>query len=73
GCENCVGTGYRGRTGLYELMLMDEDVQRIVIRGGDSEAVKKVALEKGMQTLQTYGKNKVLDGVTTIEEVLRVT
>ena len=54
-------------------MLMDEDVQRIVIRGGDSEAVKKVALEKGMQTLQTYGKNKVLDGVTTIEEVLRVT
>ncbi len=73
GCENCTGTGYRGRTGIYELMLMDEDVQRVVIRGGDSEAVKKVALEKGMETLQTYGKNKVLDGVTTIEEILRVT
>ncbi|MBL8021648.1 MAG: type II secretion system ATPase GspE [Leptospirales bacterium] len=73
GCDNCVGSGYRGRMGLYELMLMSEDVQRVVLRGGDSEAVKKVAIERGMVVLQDYGRQKVIDGATTIEEVLRVT
>lgn len=73
GCEECAKTGYRGRKGIYELMLMDEEIQRVVLRGGDSDAVRKVALEKGMMSLREYGKIKVIEGLTTIEEVLRVT
>jgi general secretion pathway protein E len=73
GCEECAKTGYRGRKGIYELMLMDEEIQRVVLRGSDSDAVRKVALEKGMMSLRDYGKIKVIEGLTTIEEVLRVT
>jgi len=54
-------------------MLMDEEIQRVVLRGGDSDAVRKVALDKGMMSLREYGKLKVIEGLTTMEEVLRVT
>jgi len=72
GCENCVGTGYRGRLGIYEFMPMGEELQRIVLSGGDSEALKKGALERGMTALRDYGREKIRLGETTIDEVLRV-
>ncbi len=72
GCDACVNSGYRGRAGIYEFLLVDDDVQRTVLRGADADTIKKVALTKGMQTLRDYGRIKILEGVTTIEEVLRV-
>ena len=73
GCENCVNTGYRGRAGIYEFMTMDEDIQKLVLKGSDADTLKKAAVKKGMLTLRDYGKIKVADGLTTMEELLRVT
>ena len=73
GCESCVQTGYQGRMGIYELMIVDNDVQRAVLQGGDAEQVRQVALKNKMVSLLDYGKIKVQEGVTTIEEILRVT
>ncbi len=76
GCDHCAGTGYRGRAGIFSFMLMDNDVQRAVLRGDDADRIEEVARRDGpnkMLTLMEYGAAKVLDGVTTIEEVLRVT
>ncbi|MBI3395194.1 MAG: type II secretion system ATPase GspE [Spirochaetia bacterium] len=72
GCENCANTGYRGRAGIYEFLPMDDEVRRAVLRGADSDTVKTVAAKQGMQTLLDYGRAKVVDGLTTIEEVMRV-
>ena len=76
GCDECVGSGYQGRIGIYSFMHMDSDVQRAVLRGDDAEKIKAVAREAQhypMMTLMEYGSHKVVEGVTTIEEVLRVT
>lgn len=73
GCENCVQTGYRGRMGIYEFMKLDEELQQAVLKGADSETLKQHALKKGLITLRQYGRQKVIDGVTTVEEVMRVT
>jgi len=73
GCEKCVGTGYTGRLGIYELLLLDHEMQQAVLKGVDSENLKKLAVKKGMATLADYGKIKVAAGFTTVEEVLRVT
>ncbi len=73
GCEKCFQTGYRGRTGVYELMLIDGQVQDLVYRRESAGAIKKMALERGLQTLRMDGMRKVLGGVTTVAEVLRVT
>ncbi|MBX7057404.1 MAG: type II secretion system ATPase GspE [Leptospirales bacterium] len=74
GCTECVQTGYRGRAGIYSLMLMDSDVQKSVLRGDDSEQIGRAAQERQqMRSLQDYGRWKVIEGVTTVEEVLRVT
>ncbi len=72
GCEHCSNTGYRGRAGIYELLLMEENIRRSVIKGDDAETIRDVALKAGMHTLIDYGRSKVLEGVTTIEEVLKV-
>jgi len=72
GCEKCVQTGYRGRTGIYEFMLMTPAIQKGVLRGLDSESLKEIALKEGLITLFEYGKRKIIDGITTPEEVLRV-
>lgn len=72
GCDACVGTGYKGRTGIYEFMKMTSAIQRGVLKGLDSESLKEIALKEGMITLLEYGKRKIIDGITTPEEVLRV-
>jgi general secretion pathway protein E len=73
GCERCFQTGYRGRTGIYELMLIHEDVQDLIYQRAPAGAIKKLALQAGMQTLRMDGARKALAGITTVAEVLRVT
>ena len=73
GCEKCFDTGYRGRVGIYELMLINEDIRELVYNRQSAQFIKKKALEYGMQTLRMDGTRKVAAGMTTIAEVLRVT
>ncbi len=73
GCDRCFQTGYRGRTGVYELMLINEDVQELIYKQETAGAIKKLSLDAGLQTLRMDGARKVLDGTTTIAEVLRIT
>jgi general secretion pathway protein E len=73
GCERCNQTGYRGRLGIFELMLVDDDIRAMVSQNVDSKAIKRAACQKGMHTLRSDGARRVLDGVTSIAEVLRAT
>lgn len=73
GCDRCFQTGYRGRTGIYELMMIDDEVQELVYKRKSAGIIKKVAIESGMQTLRMDGARKVMSGLTTIAEILRVT
>ncbi|MGH2272350.1 type II secretion system ATPase GspE [Anaerohalosphaeraceae bacterium U12dextr] len=73
GCAKCFETGYRGRTGIYELMTVTEEIREMIYQRQSAGAIKKKALEQGMQTLRMDGARKVLSGTTTIAEVLRVT
>ena len=72
GCDACRNTGYRGRTGIYEVLVMNDAIRPLVIARASSSEIKHVALKEGMRTLRDDGWEKVLNGVTTIEEVLRV-
>jgi type II secretory ATPase GspE/PulE/Tfp pilus assembly ATPase PilB-like protein len=73
GCERCGKTGYRGRTAIHEIMVMDADLRRRVIRSESASRLKKAAMGKGMETLRDDGWKKAVLGQTSIEEVLRVT
>jgi type II secretory ATPase GspE/PulE/Tfp pilus assembly ATPase PilB-like protein len=73
GCGECRGTGYRGRVGLYELLLVDEVIGDLVLRRASSRAIKDAAQERGMVTLREEGWRSVCDGITSIEEIGRVT
>jgi len=73
GCERCMGTGYLGRTAIYELMLLDDRIRSLILKNTDSGTIKRAALENGMRTLRMDGARRVLAGATTIEELLRVT
>lgn len=73
GCEQCGGTGYKGRTGVYEVLSISEDVRRMAIRNSDASEIKAQAISEGMRTLRDDGAHKVLTGMSTIEEVMRVT
>jgi general secretion pathway protein E len=73
GCQKCVFTGYRGRSGIYELMPIDDDIRQLILEKVDAGTIKKSAVKRGMRTLREDGAKKVLAGVTTIEEVLSVT
>jgi general secretion pathway protein E len=73
GCAACNRNGYRGRTGIYELMLVDEEIRQLVLKNVDSGTIKKAAVAKGMLTLLEDGARKVMVGETTIAEVLNVT
>jgi len=73
GCDRCFQTGYRGRTGVYELMLINEEIQELIYKRQSAGVIKKAALNAGLQTLRMDGARKVLAGTTTISEVLRVT
>ncbi len=73
GCAHCNQTGYRGRVGIFELMVIDDAIRTHITQSTDSKTIKKVAIENGMQPLRVDGARKVIDGVTSIEEVLRAT
>ena len=72
GCPACSKTGYRGREAIYELMVADDELERLVTSGGSAEQIQDLAMQKGMTTLRQAGLRKVLAGETTLEEVLRV-
>jgi general secretion pathway protein E len=73
GCENCANTGYRGRKGIYELMMVSDEIRRLILSRADSKEIKDKARELGMQTLREAGWNKVKQQITTGSEVIRVT
>jgi general secretion pathway protein E len=73
GCQNCLNTGYQGRSGIFEFMIMDDPIKNLILKTSDSNSIKRKAIEQGMVTLRQDGVMKVINGVTTVEEVLRVT
>ncbi|HUL58894.1 MAG TPA: type II secretion system ATPase GspE [Anaeromyxobacteraceae bacterium] len=73
GCPACQRTGYQGRTGIYELMLVDDDVRQLILKNVDSSSIKNAAVHRGMLTLMQHGAYKVARGITTAAEVLSVT
>lgn len=73
GCPECHHTGYRGRAAVYEVMTLTDDLQRMVLRGASAAELKAAAVAKGMRTLRQAAVDKVRQGVTTVEEALRVT
>ena len=73
GCRKCRGTGYAGRTGLFELMETNDEIRRLASERTPTHLVKRAAQRSGMRTLREDGWRKVTRGVTTVEEVLRVT
>jgi general secretion pathway protein E len=73
GCPACAGTGYRGRTGIYETLSVSEPVRQLIMKKADSTTIAQKALEEGMKTLRDDGAEKVLAGITTLEELVRVT
>lgn len=73
GCKECMGTGYRGRMALFEIMLIDDDIRELIVQRNDAATIRQLALKKGMVTLREDGKQKVIQGITTTQELLRVT
>jgi len=73
GCENCFHTGYKGRNAIFEIMVLNEELRSLLLKSYDSNVIKKRALEMNMLSLRQDGIQKLLNGVTTIEEVFRVT
>ena len=72
GCPECKGTGFKGRTGIFELMVVDDELREMINEGASTVALRKKAQEKGMRLLWEDGREKVLRGITTFEEVARV-
>jgi general secretion pathway protein E len=72
GCNLCMQTGFRGRTAIFEILIVDEEIKRLVLKTSDANQINELAVKQGMITLQKDGIDKVLAGITTTEEVLRV-
>jgi type IV pilus assembly protein PilB len=73
GCPTCNGTGYKGRVALYEVMPIKEELKELILEGASTAEIKKASIRLGMKTLRMSGLTKVAEGVTTIEEIIRVT
>ena len=73
GCDTCNHTGYKGRMGIYEVLENNEAIQKLIVSGATSDTIEQTAIEHGMVTMQVDGVIKALRGMTTIEEILRVT
>jgi general secretion pathway protein E len=73
GCEDCLQTGYTGRTGISELLIIDDNIRELTTKRAGSHIIKQVAIEKGMNTLREDGLRKAIAGETTLEEICRVT
>ena len=71
GCANCNENGYRGRQGIFELMLINSKIRELIFKNVSAVEIRKVAIEQGMKTLYVDGVYKALKGVTTLEEVYR--
>jgi type IV pilus assembly protein PilB len=72
GCGNCQKNGYRGRLGIYEVMIMTSKVRELAFKGASTQEIRKLAISQGMHTLYEDGIQKVLKGITTLDEVFRV-
>ena len=73
GCASCMNTGYRGRTAIFEILILDDPIKRLILKTSDSNQINDEAIKRGMTNLLYDGAQKVLAGITTIEEVFRVT
>ena len=73
GCSNCNKTGYRGRMGIYELLSMTNSIREMTFKGDSTQNIRKMARKQGMRTLFEDGMIKAMKGLTTLEEVLRIT
>ena len=73
GCDLCAGTGYRGRTMILELMAVSEAIHPLILRHADGREIQTEAMRGGMRTMYAHGIGKALAGITTLEEVIRVT
>ena len=73
GCERCNGTGFRGRTGVFEVLEITDDVRRLIDSKSDSGAITRIATEAGMTTMFEDAAAKCLSGITSTAEVFRVT
>ena len=73
GCPTCLETGYTGRRGIYELLVVDDAIGALIMKSSDAQTIKRVAIDSGMDTLRDDGARKVLAGLTTVEEVLAAT
>jgi type IV pilus assembly protein PilB len=72
GCDHCKGTGYKGRTGVHELMVMTDEIRDEILKRGPAHIIRNLAVQSGMKTLQMDAVSKILMGVTSVDEVLRV-
>jgi type II secretory ATPase GspE/PulE/Tfp pilus assembly ATPase PilB-like protein len=72
GCEECRHTGYRGRTGIFEMMLINEEIADLTVKRAPLSEIRNAALANDMNTLKQDGFQKVIEGLTTVEEVMRV-
>jgi len=72
-CTQCGGSGYTGRRGIYELMIIDEGVRGLILKHADATSIRRCAVENGMDTMRDDGARKVLSGMTSVEEVLAAT
>ncbi len=73
GCEKCLDTGYYGRTGIYEILKMTEQIKQTILSSPDANVIKQVAVKEGMKALRQDGADKIMKGLSTTEEILRVT
>ena len=73
GCEECRFTGFKGRSAIYEILIVTEALRPLIIERASSSAIKQAAVARGMKTLRDDGWEKVRQGITTVEEVARVT
>ncbi len=73
GCDHCLQTGFKGRSGIFEMLLVNDTLRNLMIQTSDANALKRAAVQSGMRTLREDGVRKILQGTTTVEEVLRVT
>ncbi len=73
GCRKCQGTGYWGRTGIFELMIVTENIRSLILEGGSAHKIRNLAMEHGMKSLRDDGCRYLLQGLTTVEEILRIT
>jgi len=73
GCQTCLNAGYKGRTAIYELLMIDDQIRQLAIKNADAGTIKRAATEAGMRTLREDGAQKVLAGMTSTAEVMMIT